>query len=185
MSSKSREVVGFFHNVSALEAAADALMSNGFDRSALSLLATEDVVQKELGSRLVRVEQLDEHPEAPRIAYINHDDLAIGRGALIGGLFYLGAMAGTAAVLMSGGAMLPAVVAAAAGGAGGGGIGTLLGSWLSTATADKISDEIARGGIVLWVRTHSREEDDRAIAAMRDNGAYHAHAETGDDQESA
>lgn len=180
MTGHSREVVGVFHDAPALEDAADALMSNGFDRAALSLIATEAVVEKELGSKLVRVEQLADNPDVPRIAYINHSDLAIGQGALIGGLFYVGAVAGTAAVLASGGTMLLALAAAAAGGAGGGGIGAVLGAWLNKETADKIGDEIARGGLVLWVRTHSKDEDDRALKIMTDNGAYHAHAEAGD-----
>ena len=187
MSGNSREVVGVFHDVTSLEDAASTLMSNGFDRSGLTLIATEDVVRKELGSRVVRVEQLEDYSGTPRIAYVNREDLAIGQGALIGGLFYLGAMAGTAAVLMTGGAMLPALAVAAATGIGGGSLGALLASLLQAETGKKISDEIERGGLILWVRTHPQEEDDRAIGVMRDNGAYdvHAHADAGAHVEAA
>ncbi|MDB5714192.1 MAG: hypothetical protein JWO15_1589 [Sphingomonadales bacterium] len=178
METTSREVVGTFHDVEALEATANVLMSSGFDRAALSLIATEDVVRKQFGSRLTKVENLGDHPDTPRIAYMNHDDVAIGRGALIGGLSYLGAVAGTAAVLTSGGAALPALAVAAAGGVGGGSLGALLGSWLNAETAKKISDEVERGGLILWVGTHSIDDDERASDIMIANGAYGVHAHT-------
>lgn len=79
MSGNSREVVGVFHDVTSLEDAASTLMSNGFDRSGLTLIATEDVVRKELGSLVVRVEQLEDYSGTPRIPYVNRDDLPSGR----------------------------------------------------------------------------------------------------------
>ncbi|MDB5713768.1 MAG: hypothetical protein JWO15_1165 [Sphingomonadales bacterium] len=185
MEDNSREVVGTFHDVKALEEAANVLMSSGFDRSALSLIATEVVVQKQFGSRLTKVEKLEDHPDTPRIAYMNHDDVAIGRGALISGFSYLGAVVGTVAVLTSGGALLPAVAVAAAGGVGGGSLGALLGSWLNAETAKKISDEVERGGLILWVRTHSPDEDDQASDIMISNGAYGVHAHAGGAQASS
>jgi hypothetical protein len=180
MDNISREVVGTFHDVEALEATANTLMSSGFDRAALSLIATEEVVREQFGSRLIKVEKLEDHPDTPRIAYMNHDDVAIGRGVLISGLSYLGAVAGTAAVLTSGGALLPAVAVAAAGGVGGGSLGALLGSWLNAETAKKISDEVERGGLILWVRTLSPDEDDRASDIMIANGAYGVHTHSGE-----
>jgi hypothetical protein len=170
-----REVVGTFHDAGALENAAEALMSNGFDRAHLSLIATEAAVRQKFGSRVTRVEQLQDDPGTPRIAYVNRDDLAIGEGALIGGLFYVGAMVATGAVLMSGGALLPAVAAAAAGGLGAGGLGAVLASILQNETADKISGEVERGGLILWVRAHQGDDDDLAIQIMRDHGAYDVH----------
>jgi hypothetical protein len=114
MNAISREVVGTFHDVKTLEHAANALMSNGFDRAALSLVAPDDAVRKQFGSRLKNIEKLEDHPDTPRIAYMDQDDVAVGRGALISGLTYLGAVTGSAAVLASGGALLPAVAIGAA-----------------------------------------------------------------------
>ncbi|MDB5714188.1 MAG: hypothetical protein JWO15_1585 [Sphingomonadales bacterium] len=179
MNAISREVVGTFHDARTLEGAANALMSNGFDRSALSLVAPEETVRKHFGALLKNVEKLEDHPDTPRIAYMDHDDVAIARGALISGLSYLGAVTGSAIVLTSGGALLPAVVIAAAGGLGGGGLGAMVGSWLEAETGKKITDEVQRGGLILWVRTHSIRDDARATGTMNSNGAYdvHAHAD--------
>ena len=179
MPGTSREVVGAFRDAPSLETAANELMSNGFDRARLSLLASEDAVREQLGSRLVRVEQVDDLAEFPRIAYVNHVDLVAGQSALIGGLFYLGAMAGTAAVLLSGGALLPALAAAAASGIGGGSIGALLASRMEQETATKIGNEIAHGGLILWVRTLNEQDDTRASAIMTENGAYMVHVHAG------
>jgi hypothetical protein len=176
MSENIREVVGTFHDAGALESAAEALMSNGFDRAHLSLIATEAAVKEKFSSRVTRVEQLQDDPATPRIAYVNRDDLAIGKAALIGGLFYVGSVVATGAVLMSGGALLPALAAAAAGGLGAGGLGTVLASILQSETADKISAEVERGGLILWVRAHQGNDDDLAMQIMRDHGAYDVHA---------
>lgn len=170
-----REVVGAFRDAGSLENAAQALMSHGFDRARLSLIATESAVEEKFGSRMMRVEQLQDDPETPRIAYVDHYELAIGQGALIGGLFYVGAMVATGAVVMSGGALLPALAAAAAGGLGAGGLGALFASKLQKEVADKIADEVERGGLILWVRTAGPNNDILAERIMRENGAYEAH----------
>ena len=179
MSENAREVVGAFKDATTLETAANQLMSSGFDRARLSLIATEDAVQRELGSRLVKVEQIDDLSDLPRIAYVNHVDLVAGQSALIGGLFYFGAMAGTGAVLLSGGTLLPALAAATASGIGGGSIGALLASRMEEKTAEKISNEISHGGLILWVRTLDDEDNQRVIDIMNENGAYVVEAQAG------
>jgi hypothetical protein len=170
-----REVVGAFHDVQALQNTAQALMSSGFDRSHLSLIAAEATVREKFGSQVMRVDQLEDDPATPRIEYADPSDVAIGQGALMGGLFYLGAMVGTGAVLISGGALLPAFAAAAAGGAGGGALGALFASKLKTEVANKIADEVERGGLILWVRTLDPENDALAEGIMQQNGAYEVH----------
>ena len=45
----SREAVGIFHDEKSLRSAADALMISGFDRSYLSLLASDKAVDQKLG----------------------------------------------------------------------------------------------------------------------------------------
>ena len=48
----SREAVGIFHDEKSLRSAADALMISGFDRSYLSLLASDRAVDEKLGHRV-------------------------------------------------------------------------------------------------------------------------------------
>lgn len=180
MSGNDREVVGVFNGVAALESAAQGLMSGGFDRTLLSLLATDEAVTAHYGGRMVRVEQLEDDPDAPRIAYVDRDTLGVGQGALIGGLFYLGAAVATGAVLVSGGALLPALAAAIAGGVGGGALGGALAGRLGAETGEKIGAELQRGGLLLWVRTRDAEDDAKAIAIMRESGASEVHVNGAD-----
>ena len=60
-----------FDNVEALVEAAESLVSHGFYRAALSLVATEDVIRKKVGARVMRVDQVEDHANTPRIAYAN------------------------------------------------------------------------------------------------------------------
>lgn len=176
MAENVREVVGVFNDVKSLESAAQDLMSDGFDRNLLSLLATDDAVNKHYKGRFVRVEQLEDDPAAPRIAYVDRDTLGIGQGAAIGGLSYFGAALVGGATLISGGAFLPVLAAAIAGGAGGGLAGVIAARQLGQTTGHKIDAELQRGGLLLWVRTHDDDEDARAIGIMEKNGAHDVHA---------
>lgn len=177
MDTELREAVGIFADAKSLESAAQELMNQGFDRSLLSLIATESVLAEKLGGHLDTSKSLVDSDDAPRIAYTDHSELSLGQGAIISGLFYLGAMIGTGVVFASGGAPLVALIAATVGGVSGGGIGAALSNRLGQAVADKVSDEVARGGIILWVRTVDAEHEALALKIMRDSGASDVHAQ--------
>jgi hypothetical protein len=61
-------------------------------------------------------------------------------------------------------------------GLGAGSLGAVLAAILQNETADKISGEDERGGLILWVRALQGNDDDLAIQIMRDHGAYDVHA---------
>src|SRR5579884_2400592 len=65
-----REAVGVFHDSASLQRAVDELLVHGFDRSFLSLMATGDTVERELGHRYRRVEEMADDPHAPHVAYV-------------------------------------------------------------------------------------------------------------------
>lgn len=176
MSDTVREVVGIFHDAKSLEKAADALMSGGIDRSLLSLIATEDVLREKLGGKLGSAEDLADDESVPRISYADHSEVSLGQGALISGLFYVGAMIGTGVVFASGGAPLVALIAGTVGGVSAGGIGAALSMRLGQVVAGKVEDEVARGGLILWARTPTPESEEKALKIMRDCGAYDVHA---------
>lgn len=170
-----REVVGIFKTAPELENAAFELMSSGFDRSRLSLLAPEQTLRDQFGDRLARVDQLDD-TGVHRIPYLNRESLGTGQGALIGGLLYVGAGMASGAVLMSGGALLPAFVWGAIAGVGGGALGGFLGRYLSNEVSTRIEREIDGGGLILWARILSDADEEFAVNTMRQNGASDVHA---------
>jgi hypothetical protein len=70
-----REAVGRFEPADALQDAIDALMSSGFDRAELSLLAAEHVVEEKLGHRYRKVAELEDDPKAARCSYVSTESV--------------------------------------------------------------------------------------------------------------
>jgi len=175
----SREVVGIFHDEKSLRSAADALMISGFDRSYLSLLASDRAVDEKLGHHVQRVAELEDDPDVPTQAYVGSDSRVEGQAAIIGGLIYVGAIASIGAMVASGGTATPILIGAAvAGGAGGGALGALLARVVGKAHAARLETQLGRGGLLLWVRTPDPEHEQRAIDILKQHGAEDVHVHT-------
>ena len=115
-----RETVAVFPDAASLEGAIDELLSSGFDRAELSLLASERAVDTKLGHRYRKVAELEDDPRVPRAAYVSLESIGDAEGGFIGGLVYIGAVLVGGAAVASGGTLAGAFLAAAmAGGAGG------------------------------------------------------------------
>ncbi|MCC2663290.1 MAG: hypothetical protein K0S35_1212, partial [Geminicoccaceae bacterium] len=65
-----REAVGVFHDRDSLEDAVEDLLSAGFDRSELSLLAGEQAVEQKLGHAYQKVQELEDDAAVPRAAFV-------------------------------------------------------------------------------------------------------------------
>jgi hypothetical protein len=171
----SREAVGVFKTAGALQAAADELLSSGFDRADLSLLASEHAVEEKLGHLYRRVEELEDDPQAARAAYVARDAVDEARGALISGLIFVGAVGAAGAMVAAGGALAGTILAAAALGGAGGLIGSTLGKMLEQHHADHLHAQLEKGGLLLWVRTRDSDYETRAAGIMRKHGAIDVH----------
>jgi hypothetical protein len=128
------EVVGVFHQAEELEAAVDELLSSGFDRAELSLLASENAVASKLGGYYRTPGEMADDRSVPRTAFVSTAAIGDAEGALIGGLAYVGATVAIGAVVMSGGALAAAVAAAVLAGGTGGLIGSGLAHWVAIIT---------------------------------------------------
>src|SRR5690606_7256318 len=111
------EAVAVFHDVSDLDAAVEELRAAGFPKDDISLLATEDAVEKKLGHRYQRVEELEDDPDAPRVAYRTRTSLGESEDRLIGSLTYLPAVVAAGTVVASAGVVAAAVTGTAIAGA--------------------------------------------------------------------
>lgn len=168
------EVVGVFHTAKDLEAAIDELLSSGFDRAELSLLASEDTVATKLGGHYRPASELANDPAVPRTSYVSTEAIGDAEGALIGGLAYIGATIG--AVAMSGGALGAAITAAVLAGGTGGLVGSVLARWVDHHHADYLSHQIENGGLLLWVRAWNESDEARALEIFAKYAADHIHA---------
>jgi hypothetical protein len=173
-----REAVAVFHEADSFQAAIDELLSSGFDRSELSLLASREAVAEKLGHPLEDVTEAEYKPQVPRAAYVSRESIGDAQGALIGGLFYICAILAGGAVVAAGGPLGGAGVTAFLAGAGGAAIGSALARWLDEHHARYLEDQLDRGGLLLWVGIRDPEHERRALEIFaRHSGHYvHVHA---------
>ncbi len=170
-----REAVGVFQDADALEAAIDSLMSQGFDRAEISLLAGERAVEAKLGAHYRRVQDLEDDPAVPRRAFVSTEAVGDVQGALIGGLIYLGGAAAAGALVATGGSLIGAAVAAALGGGTGGLLGSVLAGLVGDRHARGLQDQLDHGGLLLWVRTRDTAHEEKALRVLEDAGASDVH----------
>jgi Flp pilus assembly protein TadB len=170
-----REVVGVFRDETVLDATIDDLQESGFDRAEISLLASEEAVRTKLGHAYRKVGELVDD-EAVRVAYVAKEDYGAAEGGLISGLVYVGALAGAGTIVASGGALGGALLAAALWGGAGGAIGVVLARWLDRQRAHKLTEQLEKGGLLLWVHARHAEHEAKAIEIMQRNGAEDVHA---------
>jgi hypothetical protein len=173
-----REAVGAFDRPESFQSAIDDLLSSGFDRAELSLLASERAVEEKLGHRYEKVSALADDPTVPREAYVSTEAIGGAEGGLIGGLMYVGATAAAGAVVISGGTLATAIGATMLAGGVGGLIGSILAKWVGDHHAHYLQEQMDRGGLLLWVRTWDAEDERRAVEILRKHSGsdVHVHA---------
>ncbi len=166
-----REVVAVFDSAEALESAVFALETHGFDRAAFSVLASEHTVERTLGRRFRRIEEMEDEPKAPRQAFFSRVSQAEMEFGLAPALAFVAALA---VGLGSAPALLPVLVAAGSGAAA----GAVLGRLIHQTHAARLCEQLARGGLLLWVDIRNPEQERKAISTLETIGArdVHAHA---------
>lgn len=171
----TREAIALFKDERALQAAIDELLTSGFDRAELSLLATEETLRRTYGERFKTTAELEDLEGVPRGCYVSPESIGDAQGGIIGGLVYIGAVAATGVVILSGGGLAVAIVAAALAGGAGGLVGTFFAGIFEAIHAVHVSDHLRRGGLLLWVRTWTPEDEEHATTILRKHSGRHVH----------
>jgi outer membrane lipoprotein SlyB len=166
-----RELAGVFRTRETLEEAVDALLRAGFDRADVDLMASADAVVEKLGRLYAPAQELADVQDVPRRAFLAREDVTLPLAGAAGILTYIGATAAAAGVVASGGALAAAAASAAAGGAVAGGIGALIARALGRKRARELEMQLVTGGLVLWVRVRSPDQEQKAQQILRDHGA--------------
>jgi len=146
-----REVVAIFGSREALENAIEDLQSHGFDRSQLSLLASRETVEETLGHPVGDIHTLADDPAAPRSEPLERPDVGNVTGVAVGPPAAFAALAAAGVTAMTGGAFAGVALAALAAGGGVGALGATLAKGYTDDVAEDFEEQIARGGILLWV----------------------------------
>jgi hypothetical protein len=166
MSETIREVVAVFDDTKALEQAVFALETHGFDRAAFSVLADEATVERKLGHRYQRVTEMEDEPRAPRATLFSRVSRLEAEYGPAVGLAAIGAFALTGV-----GGMLLVLVAAG----GGAVLGGALGGLMHRHYARRIEEQLARGGLLLWVNVRDPAQENTALEILRAHTAHDVH----------
>ncbi len=169
------EVVAVFKDTKSLQNAIDELQNEGFDRSDLSLLASEDVIEGKLGHIYSRVTDLEDDPDAPTIAYISPEALADVKGALIGTPMYFAALLTTGVMTVAGGPLAATIAAVAAAGGAGALLGGILTTFVDKHHAEYIEKQLDHGGLLLWVHTRDSKHEAKAKRILSEYSAHDIH----------
>ena len=169
------EAVGIFHRSEDFQEAIDELLSSGFDRAQLGLLASKAAVKEKFGHRYMEASALADDPAALRSAYVSPEAIGGAEGGLIGGLVYLGAAVAAGAVMVSGGTLIAVIVATVLAGGAGGLIGSVLAKRVGDHHAQYLQEQIGLGGLLLWVRTWNVEDEQRATAILKKHSGREVH----------
>jgi hypothetical protein len=164
------EIVGIFNSAASLETAVGALTNAGWDRSEMSLLGNKEHLAPGTSTR-----DLADDPTAERAPVTSQTDKRQA-GTLAGGLGgVVAAFLASGATIMSGGTALAAVIGGAVAASGGAAGGDLLGRMISRQVNKPVEEQIARGGVVLWVLLRSRDREDEARTILERHGAQDVH----------
>ena len=82
--SNTTEAVGIFHTAEDLQAAIDDLLTQGFNRMDLSILASERAIEDKLHEAYVPARDLEDRVEVPTTAFVSTESVGDAMGAVIG-----------------------------------------------------------------------------------------------------
>ena len=170
-----REAVGVFQDEPSLRAAVDKLLISGFDRSEISILAGRRAVERKFGAMYDDVAELEDAAEAPFTAYLDCDSLTEAKAAVAGGFVYVGGVGAAGAAFASGGTLGAAVGGAAIAGGVAALIGGVVSMLLHQHHAKYVNQQLARGGLLLWVHTANRDRETRACQIFKRQVARDVH----------
>jgi VIT1/CCC1 family predicted Fe2+/Mn2+ transporter len=171
----AREAVGLFASADAVDAAVDALEAAGFDRAAVSVLASDAKIKDRIGRLYSKASDAEDDPKAPQAAYVSNAERREGEAAAIGIPVYIGGALGAFAMVASGGMLAGAIAAALAGGVLAGGVGALLARAIGKGFQDRAAAQLANGGIVLWVSVRDDATEKTALDVLAKAGAKDVH----------
>jgi hypothetical protein len=172
------EAVAVFHDARSIQAAIDELLTAGFDHAEISVLASERVIRETLGHDYRLTSDLEDDPDVPKVGYVPNESVGDAQGGIIAVAAYFPAVIGSFAVAVSGGTLLGAIAVAAVAGGAGATVGAVLARFIGNAHARHMDEHLSHGGLLLWVRTHDAQHEEKALAILRRHSGEDLHLHT-------
>ncbi|HSY88838.1 MAG TPA: hypothetical protein VLA85_19905 [Verrucomicrobiae bacterium] len=169
--SDQREIIGLFHDERAMQTAVDELLIAGFDRASCSLLADPRIVEKQLGHGYEKTAELGDEHEAPRIHYVGRDSRIEAQSLIIGAPGYLGGVLAAGIIAASGGTALTVALGTAGVGLACALLGAFAARYIGRHHSRYLAAQLARGGLLLWVRVKDETQERLAGEILRRHAA--------------
>jgi hypothetical protein len=167
-----REVAGIFHSRPALDAAVDSLLLAGFDRADIDVIADPVKMRARLGGVEPPAEELADIPQVPREPIIRRDDVGNTKVLAVSTVAACAAMIAAFVVLYTGGSVVRVFLAAAVTAGAAGGVSALVITHFFEGDQVKALEPLAEAhGLILWVRVHSPEQEDKAQEILLSHSA--------------
>ncbi len=168
-----REAVGLFDDMERLQEAIKELEATAFPRDAISILGHRAAIEDKFGTAQIQPYLAEDDPEAPRAAPVRSEEETIGAAVLVGCSAYIGVVAAGIAL---GPASVPiTLLAIALGGGSGAAIAGAVVSELKHRHQKHIHEQLAQGGLLMWVRTPDAARERLACEILERNGARDVH----------
>jgi hypothetical protein len=167
---KMREVAGVFRSRDVLDAAVAGLLSSGFDRADIDIVAGTEARRK-LGGAKVAVEELPEVPAIPRQPLLAREDLVLVSSLVLAILIFAGTAAAAWLVVASGGELRWAAAAAIVGAIAAAVIGAQITRAFNRKHVRELEAQLISSELVLLVRVRSPDEEAKAGEILLGHGA--------------
>jgi hypothetical protein len=175
VANKVRKVVGLFTNQDELEDAIEDLYLAGFDRDQIHLLASCRAAEAKLGHMIGSVRELEDEPNLPAGNYADRHERAEGAAGLTSGLALVASFAAIGVAVAAGGTLAVTIAAAVAAGSVSGGIGVLLVRALGKYLAQRVGEQLRRGGLLIWVELRSSAQEQKAVEILQRHSGEDVH----------
>lgn len=170
-----REAVALFDNEEEVQAAVDDLESHGFSNAAISRPVAPEQVEEALAHKVNSAEELEDDAAVPREAHIDMHSKTERTMVTFMIPIYVAFLIAAGVAAANGLEVWQGVVISLMLG----GIGAALGGYyayrFARARSDRERREQAWGGLVLWVRTGSPDQEQKAISILRRNSGRDVH----------
>ncbi|OHB28784.1 MAG: hypothetical protein A2790_22340 [Phenylobacterium sp. RIFCSPHIGHO2_01_FULL_69_31] len=171
-----REAVGVVDSLEELEELVNQLTTHGVDRTDISLMGSFSAVFHKLKKVYRRPDEVADLPDVPRRALVTRDDVFVATPLVFGTLLTVGSFGAALPIVASGGALAAAVAAAIGGGAAAGALARIIrDKVVNPRDAARLEDDLTSGGLVVFVRVDTPDEETQALKIMRDVGADNVH----------
>ena len=170
---KKEEVVAIFHDEAVMEKALMTIEAAGIAPDDIALLASCATVREKLGQRFKSVAELEDEPNAPRVAFTPAGAENQYQHTLIGALSYVAT--GFGLILASSSGLAPMLLTATSVGGAVASTGEALKWLVGHRQAQRYAEQLNCGGLLIWVRVNDVAQARSVMTTLKNHGGTEVH----------